>query len=91
VDKLAIPVDNFEGIYKTRVYKQPFLGYTCHMSGYIEYKNNPHMRAYLDHLRSENKRRMSICKYCGNKAIGIRVEGYLIYPACEQHLDNTRP
>ena len=76
------------------VYKQPFLAYTCHMSGYIEYTKNPHMRAYLDKLRSDNKRRMSICYKCSSYSIGIVAEGYLIYPACEQHieantLDNT--
>ena len=72
------------------VYKQLSLGYTCHMSGYIEFKNNPMIRAHLDKLRIYNKQRMSICHWCNSDSIDIRAEGYVLYPACEEHLDNTR-
>ena len=59
------------------------------MSGYVDNIKNPGLKAHLDHMRLLNKQRISICKYCSNKAIGIVAEGYSLYPACSQHIDNT--
>ena len=50
-----------------------------------EYTKDPGIRAYLEHLRQQNKQRMSICYKCDRSSIGIIAEGYSIYPACEVH------
>ena len=55
------------------------------MSDY--YKDNPLLRAHLDQLRKYNKQRMSKCHWCTSDSIDIRAEGYVIYPACEEHLE----
>jgi len=68
------------------VSNQVYLGYNCHMSEYLDYTKNPHMRAILDQIRQKNKSYMSICYLCGNKSIGIIAEGYLLHPACSEHM-----
>ena len=57
------------------------------MSGYIEFQDNPMIRAHLDKLRIYNKQRMSKCHWCTSDSIDIRAEGYSLYPACETHLE----
>lgn len=48
---------------------------------------NPIQAAWLQHLRDKNARIASVCKYCNNKSVGIKADGYKIVFVCKEHND----
>lgn len=42
---------------------------------------------YLNFIRQENKKMMSVCHFCSAFAINLKAEGYKLLPVCKNHLD----
>lgn len=47
----------------------------------MEYKE------YLNFIREENKKIMSVCHFCDGFAINIKAEQHRILPVCKNHID----
>lgn len=42
---------------------------------------------YLNFIRQENKKMMSVCHFCNGFAINLKADNHRLLPVCKNHLD----
>lgn len=52
---------------------------------------DPHVAAYIKHLRARNVRMASRCYNCNKPTVGIDCDGYVIKFVCEDHITPDNP